>query len=119
MEWISKLDPNIIAPVVIGIGTWLWRKLRSEKKSDDRSVIDSVMETFAAELLDSYHVNDSRSVTEYLKQARAYIDARIWIVLAKRGIKKSRLSRMLVDQSIEQWSAWVGRQLIAAKTQRK
>lgn len=119
MEWLSKLDPNIVVPIVIALGGWLWRKARGEKKADDRTIIDSIVENFAMEMTDTYHVNDTRSIADYLKQARSYIDERIWNVLAKRGIKKTPIVKALVNEAVERWTAWLGKQILASREMKR
>lgn len=107
MDWLSRLDPNVIVPVLVAIGGWLWRKASGEKKADSKGVIGSVIENFAQEVLDRYSVN-AGDTTEYLKRVRKYIDERAWPVLSKRGIPKNRVTQSLLNAAIEEWTAWVG-----------
>jgi hypothetical protein len=106
-DWFGKLDPNVVVPVAIAVGSWLWHKVSGEKKTDNAKAIDSIIQNFANEVLDSY-TPSSGDVTEYLKRVRKYMEDRVWLVLQKRGIARNRTTETLVNIAIEAWTAWVG-----------
>lgn len=109
MDWLMKLDPNFVIPLLIGGATWLYRKVSGKKEADSSSIIDSIFETFAHELLDTYAGED---LTAYLKKSRDQMTAKVWSVLSKRGLPKNALTQKLVNAAIEKWSAWIASQLL-------
>ncbi len=110
MDWLLKIDPNVLIPTVLVLGTWLWKKVRGEKNQTVNQIVDSVIENFAHEILDRYTVG-AGNTAEYLKRVRKYIEERIWEVLAKRGVPKNGVTVSLVNQATERWTAWVGNQV--------
>jgi len=105
-NWISHLDPNVVFGIV-GTGlTWLYHKASGKKAESITSIIDSIINNFVHELLDSY-VPANGDVTEYLKKARKYIEDRIWIVLAKRKVPKNSITVKLVHEATERCTAWL------------
>jgi hypothetical protein len=109
-SWINHLDPNVVFGVVAGGLTWLYNKASGKKSESVNSIIDSIINNFVHELLDSYVPGDG-DVTEYLKKARKYIEDRIWTVLSKRGIPKNSLSIKLVHEATERCTAWLASEI--------
>lgn len=117
LNWLSKTDPTFVIPIVIGGVTWLYREVRGQTKADNSSIIDSVFETFAHELLDVY--TGKEDLASYLKTARETMTSKIWMVLSKRGLPRNALTEKLVNMGIEKWSAWLASQLLTIRSASK
>ena len=105
-NWLSHLDPNVVITVVGGAATWLYHKASGKKSESLSSIVTSILNNLANELLDSY-VPSNGDVTEYLKKSRTYIEERVWKILTKRKIPKNSTTIKLVHQATEKSTAWL------------
>lgn len=98
MDW-TWVTQNIGIPLALSVGGWLWHKIRGEKKTAQRSVLDDVVDQFVYEQLDRYPLGVD--VETYLKNSRGYFEKYIWDVAQKRGIPRNKTTELLVHAAIE------------------
>ncbi len=100
ISWLSKLDPNVVVPVVVTVGGWLWRKVRGEKQTKVERTIKAAIGSILAEVVDL--VPAGVSIETYLKTSRGYVEKYVWKALEKRGIPKNKATEKIVHMCIEE-----------------
>lgn len=116
MDWLGKLDPNVVVPVVVSLAGWLYHLWRGDQKSQAKatdtrnaSVMDSIVDNFIYSLLDKYPLGVD--VDTYLKNSRKYIEEKIWDVAQKRGIPKNATTELLFHAALERGSVLLAQEV--------
>lgn len=113
LNWISGLDPNLVATLLTAAGAgvvWVYHQIKGDKQESATDLVNSILANFAHELLDEYN---GEALASYMEKARTKFEGMIWDVLAKRGVQKSSLLEPIVHLGVEQASQWLGSQLLA------
>lgn len=110
-SWLAQIDPNVVVGLVVAVGTFAWRKLGGDARELASSIVDAVIDNFVLELLAS-PPHDTVEIDGYIKRARTFIEARVWGILAKRGVKKTKAAQELVHAAIERATAELRREIL-------
>lgn len=116
MDWLNRIDPNIIISVGISLATWLWHKAAGKKAAVVEDIVSDAVRAILSEIVD--HVPSNVPVDTYLKGARDYVERRIWTALQKRGVPKNSTTIRLVNAAIERATSQLGAE-IAEERRRK
>lgn len=114
MDW-KFLVEKLGIPAAITLGTWVWSHTlgKKEKKQENRSVLDDIVENFVYEMLDKYPLNVD--VETYLKNSRGYIEKYIWTVAQKRGIPRNKATELLFNAALERGTKLLGQEIAELK----
>lgn len=116
VNWLSKVDPNIVIPVVTTVGAWLWRKVAGKKANDIERTIKGAIGSLLAEVIDM--VPPGVSVEQYLKTSRGYVEKYVWRALQKRGIPKNKTTEKIVHMVLEEAAHELADELAAKRKER-
>lgn len=106
-SWLSKIDPNVVVPLLGGLATWVWHRVSTNTKADWEGIVKAMLATLTTEILDRY-TTDAGDTVEYLKRVRKYFEDRAWSVLSKRGVPRNKTTEAILNRGIEEATAFVG-----------
>jgi hypothetical protein len=109
LPWLLKLDPNVVVPVLLTVGGWLYHKIAGKNAETLERIVAGVIGSILSEIVD--HVPSSVPVETYLKGARLYVEDRVWKVLQKRGVPKNATTEKLVHMALEEAVNQLGKKL--------
>lgn len=111
ISWLSKVDPNIVLPVVFSAGVWLWHKATGKKGDALERTIKGAIGSILSEVVDLVPANVP--VEQYLKTSRGYVEKYVWKALEKRGIPRNKMTEKIVNMCIEEAARELGAELAA------
>lgn len=112
LHWLYQTNPTVVLPFVGGLLAWLWHKVTGQKTANFTDIINAAMANMMNEWLDKYKKSDVKpDLKNYVAQARAYIESKIWDVLTKRGVPKNSLTTPLVHAAVENATLWLGNRI--------
>lgn len=95
-KWIDKLDPNVVIPI-IGVGlTWLWHRMRGQKTTSLRDILDAAITTAVHRLL---------ADPQALGKARDRLTAYAYEAMERHGLPRNAWSEALVKLAVEEGMA--------------
>lgn len=115
LNWLSKVDPNVVLPVLFTVGGWLWHKVAGKKANTIERTVKGAIGSILAELVDI--IPPGVRVETYLKTSRGYVEKYVWKALQKRGIPKNKTTEKLVNMVLEEATHELADEL-AAKRQK-
>ncbi len=92
LDWLAKLDPNVVIPLATGIVGWLWHQVRS----DNHDSIVELASGFARQLVQLYLEQGGTR-----ENATRWLEERLWSRLALRGYARNATLERLVHPVIE------------------
>jgi len=102
-HWISKLDPNVIVPLVIGALGWLWHHRKNLSLAKLREAADAAITTEVHLMLDD-HANR--------QQATDLLATAAWKALGKLGVKdRPKWAAAIVGLAVEEGLAELAEKL--------
>lgn len=105
LDWLGKIDPNVVVGIVSALVAWLYHKARGDKQQDLR---DLVYGTIAAEV---HRIVDSPELHD---KARALLFDAAWKGLDLLKVPKNATTNLLVSAAVETGMAELAR-LLAQK----
>lgn len=94
MDWLSKLDPNVIAAVVTALGSlviWIYHRAKGDKVDTIQTMLESVVGSLAHDLL---------ADTKTIPEAQVWLETKLWDTLTVHGIKKTDQTQLLVTTAV-------------------
>ncbi len=98
MDFLSKLDPNVVL-VLVGAATslagWIYHKAKGDKTDEHADTFQGVMRNVLHDLLPVLRFDTTQA------ELRVLVGTLAWKGLAKAGIPKNGLSEAIVNAGIE------------------
>jgi hypothetical protein len=109
LNWILKLDPNVVVPVLVTVGGWLYSKVRGKKTDTIERTIKGAIIALLSEVVDL--VPAGVPIEKYLKNSRSYVEKYVWSALTKRGIPRNKTTERIVHMALEEATSELAKQL--------
>ncbi len=114
MEFLSKLDPNLVAVLITAVttvGGWLYRKAKGEKQEDITDALWHALEGKVIAIAESNVESGAALIRERLTKAA-------YEALERMGMKKSPLVDAIVAKLVERGVTEVRKRIAALKNAR-
>lgn len=116
-SWLSKVDPNVVLPVLFTVGGWLWSKVAGKKANTIERTVKGAIGSILAELVDI--IPAGVPVEQYLKTSRGYVEKYVWKALQKRGIPKNKTTEKIVHMILEESTLELAQEMAARRSLQK
>ncbi len=95
MDYLSKIDPNILFPAILAIGGWLYHKARGDKQTTLADTLEGVMRNVLHDLLPLIEADSTEAAI------REKVTDLAWKGLTKAGVSHGKIADALVKAAIE------------------
>ncbi len=116
MDWLLKLDPNVVFPVVVGLATWVYRQIAGKKAKTVEQLVDGAVRAILAEV--AAHVPSEVPINTWLSGARRYVEDRIWYALGRVGLHRSPQLERIMRAALERASSEIAARIAEERRQR-